>query len=149
MGPGAAVGIIRPPVPLAAPGHRTIRLAAVFAGGALGASGRYGLNREWPVQPGHWPWATFTANIAGAVLVGYLVTRLQERLAPSRGLRPFLVTGLCGGLTTFSTLQVEFVRLGHEGHPLLGLAYLCTSIACGAFAVACTTQLVRRAELSA
>jgi fluoride exporter len=121
----------------------------VFAGGALGAAARYGLNRAMPVSPGHWPWATFTANIAGAVLVGYLVTRLQERLAPSRGLRPFLVTGLCGGLTTFSTLQVEFVRLGHDGHPLLGLVYMCTSIACGAFAVACTTQLVRRAELSA
>jgi CrcB protein len=131
------------------PRPRTIRTAAVFAGGALGAVARYELNRAMPVTPGHWPWATFTANIAGAVLVGYLVTRLQERLAPSRGLRPFLVTGLCGGLTTFSTLQVEFVRLGHEGHPLLGLAYMCTSIACGAFAVACTTQLVRRAELSA
>ena len=121
----------------------------MFAGGALGAAARYGLNRAFPVTPGHWPWATFTANIAGAVLVGYLVTRLQERLAPSRGLRPFLVTGLCGGLTTFSTLQVELVRLGHQGHPLLGLAYLGTSIACGAFAVTCTTQLVRRAELAA
>ena len=50
----------------------------MFAGGALGAAARYGLNRAMPVTPGHWPWATFTANIAGAVLVGYLVTRLQD-----------------------------------------------------------------------
>ena len=46
-------------------------------------------------------------NILGAFLVGYFVTRLQERLPLSSYRRPLLGTGLCGGLTTFSTLQVE------------------------------------------
>jgi fluoride exporter len=56
---------------------------------------------------GHgWPWATFAANLVGTALLGYFVTRLQERLPPSTFRRPLLGTGLCGALTTFSTLQL-------------------------------------------
>jgi CrcB protein len=64
-----------------------------------------------PAHPGSWPWVTFTVNLAGCLLLGYLVTRLQERLpVTSRG-RPLLGTGVCGGLTTFSTFQLELLRM--------------------------------------
>ena len=62
-------------------------------------------------DPGRWPWPTFVANIVGAFLLGYFTTRLLERLPVSSYRRPLLGTGLCGGLTTFSTMQVETIRM--------------------------------------
>ncbi|HKI93233.1 MAG TPA: fluoride efflux transporter CrcB, partial [Gaiellaceae bacterium] len=85
---------------------------AIFAGGAAGALARAGLDRALPAGGGGWPWATFVVNVVGAALLGYFVTRLQERLSPSTFPRPLLGTGLCGALTTFSTFQVELIRLG-------------------------------------
>jgi len=115
-------------------------LAAIFAGGFLGAIARASLADAMPADPGTWPWATFIVNIFGACLLGYAVTRLQERLPLSAYRRPFIGTGVCGALTTFSTMQVELLRM-----PLgLATAYAATSIALGLFAVAAATNLVRR-----
>ena len=50
-------------------------LAAIFAGGAVGALGRAGLLQWIPPHAGRWPWATFTVNIVGAFLLGYFATR--------------------------------------------------------------------------
>jgi CrcB protein len=51
-------------------------LAAIFVGGPIGALARYGLAEALPHHRGAWPWATFAGNIAGALLLGYLTTRL-------------------------------------------------------------------------
>ena len=50
-------------------------------------------------------------NLAGTFLLGYSVTRLQERLPLSAYRRPFLGTGLCGAFTTFSTMQLEALTM--------------------------------------
>ena len=86
-------------------------LTAVFAGGAAGALARAEIVQALPSHPGRWPWATFAVNIAGALLLGYFTTRLQERLPLSSYRRPLLGTGFCGGLTTFSTILVRRARL--------------------------------------
>ena len=86
-------------------------LAAIFAGGFLGAIARAELVEALPHDPGEWPWATFLVNVAGAFMLGYFATRLQERLPLSAYRRPFLGTGLCGALTTFSTMQLELLRM--------------------------------------
>ena len=99
-------------------------LAAVFVGGALGTLARAALETLAAPDPGRWPWPTFTVNIVGAFLLGYFTTRLLERLPVSSYRRPLLGTGLCGGLTTFSTMQVETrqdarappLRLGRRLH---------------------------------
>ena len=62
-------------------------------------------------RPAEWPWATFLVNIVGAFPLGYFATRLQERLPLSAYRRPFLGTGFCGALTTFSTMQLELLRM--------------------------------------
>jgi fluoride exporter len=119
-------------------------LAAVFAGGALGTLARTGLSSLVVADPTRWPWPTFTVNIVGAFLVGYFTTRLLERLPLSSYRRPLLGTGLCGGLTTFSTMQLETLKMIE--HHCYGLAagYTFASIMLGLLAVYLATAVVRR-----
>jgi CrcB protein len=119
-------------------------LAAIFAGGCIGALARAGVSEAIAAHPDRWPWATFAVNVLGAALLGYFATRLQERLPPARYRRPFLATGICGALTTFSTLQVELVRMLDAGHAGLALAYALVSLAAGFVALALATSLTRR-----
>jgi CrcB protein len=123
-------------------------LAAIFLGGAIGALARYGLADALPHDPGTWPWATFAVNIAGALALGYLTTRLQERLPPSAYRRPLLGTGLCGALTTFSTMQVELLRMLDADNYTLAMTYALVSVLGGFLAVALVTNLVRRARVA-
>ena len=123
-------------------------LAAIFAGGFLGAIARAELVEALPHDPGEWPWATFVVNVAGAFLLGYFVTRLQERLPLSAYRRPFLGTGFCGALTTFSTMQLELLRMLDGSHVGLAAGYAAASIVAGFLAVAVATNLVRRARLT-
>ncbi len=124
-------------------------LAAIFAGGVAGALARALLVEAIPYTPGRWPWATFVANLAGAFLLGYFTTRLQERLPLSAYRRPFLGTGVCGALTTFSTMQLELLRMLDDGDAGLALAYAVVSVSTGFLAVAVATNLVRRARVAA
>jgi CrcB protein len=119
-------------------------IAAVFVGGAIGTVARAVLSTAFPVHGGQWPWPTFTVNIVGALLLGYFTTRLQERLPLSSYRRPVLGTGLCGGLTTFSTMQVEILTMLDGGHVALALAYAAASVGAGYAAVQIATGLVRR-----
>jgi len=82
--------------------------------------------------------------VVGAFLLGYFATRLQERLPLSAYRRPFLGTGICGGLTTFSTMQVEVLNMVDAGDPGLALGYVLASIVAGFAAVAVATAVVRR-----
>ena len=127
--------------------HDYRELAAVFAGGALGTLARTGLSSLLVAEPTRWPWPTFTVNIVGAFLVGYFTTRLLERLPLSSYRRPLLGTGLCGGLTTFSTMQVETVTMVEHHQYVLATGYSVASITLGLLAVYLATALVRRARV--
>ena len=122
-------------------------LVAIFAGGAAGALARAGLAEAFPAAPGHWPWTTFCVNVAGAFMLGYFATRHAERLPLTRYRRPFLGTGLCGALTTFSTVQVELLKMLDGRHYGLAAGYAGASIAAGFVAVALATSVVRRVRL--
>ena len=128
-------------------GHDNRELAAVFVGGALGTAARAGLATWMAPPPGHWPWATFIVNIVGAFILGFVTTRLLERLPLSAYRRPLLGTGLCGGLTTFSTMQVETVHMIQHHNYGLAVAYTLVSITAGLLAVYAATSLVRKVSL--
>lgn len=128
-------------------GHDNRELAAVFVGGAVGTGARAGLAALLPAHPGHWPWATFIVNIAGAFILGFATTRLLERLPLSAYRRPLLGTGMCGGLTTFSTMQVETLQMIEHREYQLAASYMVVSIAAGFVAVYAATALVRRVSL--
>jgi CrcB protein len=122
----------------------TAELVAIACGGAIGALARVGLAQALPAPAGTWPWATFAANMAGALLLGYFVTRLQERLPVTTLPRPLLATGLCGTLTTFSTVQIELVKMADRHEWGLASGYLLASVAGGYLAVFVSSAAVRR-----
>lgn len=137
------------PAPTISPptGHDRRELVAVFVGGAVGALLRAFLGTAVPVGPGDWPWATFIANIVAAFALGYATTRLLERLPTSSYRRPLIGTGLCGGLSTFSTVQVEVVRMLQAQAYVIAAAYVVTSLVAGLVAVHLATSLVRRVRV--
>ena len=116
----------------------------MFAGGALGTVARAGLSEAFPHGATSWPWPTFGVNVAAAFLLGYLVTRLQERLPPSSYRRPLLGTGLCGGLSTFSTVQVELLDMIDARAWALAIGYTVASVLAGYVAIHLATTVVRR-----
>lgn len=129
------------------PGRDYRELVAIFAGGALGTATRAVLSEVFPGDPTSWPWPTFVVNMVGSFLLGYFVTRLQERLPLSSYRRPLLGTGLCGGLTTFSTMQVETLKM--LDHHMYGLAaaYVLVSLIGGFMMIYIATMLVRRVRV--
>jgi CrcB protein len=129
------------------PPSRLLLLGGIFVGGACGALLRAGLAHVAPTRPGHWPWITFAVNVGGSFLLGFFATRLQERLPTSSYRRPLLGTGFCGALTTFSTFQIETIKLARSGDPVLAASYVTVSTAVGLCAVFAATQLVRRARV--
>jgi fluoride exporter len=120
-------------------------LAAVSAGGALGAVARYGLSVAWPHRPGTFPWATFVTNVSGCLLIGVLMVLVTEVSTAHRLLRPFLGTGVLGGYTTFSTYTVDIQRLAVAGAVGTGLVYLAATLAGALAAVHLGATLTRLA----
>ena len=119
------------------------RLAAIYVGGVVGALARVGLAQATPHGPGEWPWGTFAVNMAGALLLGYVVARLRDHPEDSIA-HPFLTTGVCGTLTTFATLQLELFEMVDGGHLALAAAYLGATLAAGYLCIRAGIALERR-----
>lgn len=122
-------------------------LAAIFVGGGVGTVLRIAVAQVAGGGDSGWPWATFAVNIVGAFVLGYAATRLQERLPLSSYRRPFLGTGICGGLTTFSTMQIELLRMIDDGRIGLAATYTVVSVIAGCVGVLAATSIVRRARV--
>ncbi len=134
--------------PLALPAHvrrgGAVLWLAIVAGGALGTLARFGVAEALPASSAGWSWATLTANVVGAAALGVIVVRLPSpACAPSR-LRAFLATGVCGGLTTFSTMQRELLAMIDAGHGALALSYAAASVVAGLLAVLVAVRLSAR-----
>jgi CrcB protein len=128
----------------------TAVLGVIAAGGAIGASARYGVGLGWPPAAGSWPWATMMINVVGCALIGVLMVLVSEVWSGQRLLRPFVGTGILGGFTTFSTYAVDLQRLLANGHPVTALGYLFATVI-GAIAAVwagthATRALVRRSR---
>ena len=102
----------------------------MLVGGAAGTLARAELAVALAVRSGQWPWATFAVNIVGALALGAVAALTQQ----GTGRRALLGAGLCGGLTTFSTLQLELLRMLDAGRGGLAVGYGAASIALGLLA---------------
>jgi fluoride exporter len=136
----AEVAELRPsPVPV---------LAAISAGGALGALARAGVAAAWPHSAAGFAWSTWVVNVTGCLLIGALMVVVTEVVPHRRLVRPFLGVGVLGGYTTFSTHVVDVQRAAAAGAPGTALADLAATCLAAVLAVwagsALATRLVRR-----
>jgi CrcB protein len=93
-----------------------VRWLILFAGGGLGAILRFAL-ALWVDQRAQveFPWGTLAVNVTGCFVIGLLATLADEHRLLTPALRLFLVAGVLGGFTTFSTFGLETVRLLEQG----------------------------------
>ena len=108
-----------------------IRFLAVAAGGAIGAMMRYGASLFISqLFQGPAPVATWTVNLLGCLLIGFLVPYLMT-IPASTPIQLFVLVGFLGSLTTFSTFSMESVVLWRDGQILLVLLNAVGSVAAG------------------
>ena len=105
---------------------------AVLAGAGLGGLARY-LAGTWIMAKygGRFPLGTFLINISGSFLIGVLMTILLERVQPHPYWRLFLVVGVLGGYTTFSSFEYETYQAVRDGERWMGLLYVTGSVVLG------------------
>lgn len=116
-------------------------VAAVLVAGAIGAVARYGVSRALASRPG-FPWAVLVVNVVGSALGG-VVLGLAEAGGLSAEWRLILLTGFCGGLTTFSTFSVESVQLLLEGRARVAVGSVAANLVLGVGAAAAGYLLTR------
>lgn len=119
------------------------RRLAVAIGGMAGGAARIGLSAAFN-DGGGLPWGTLAANLTGALLLGYLLTRFLQAAARTTLTIPLLCTGLLGSYTTFSAFSVETVQLAGRGQVGLAVAYAGGSVALGLAAAALGIRLAER-----
>ena len=91
---------------------------------------------------GRFPLGTFIVNISGSFLIGVLMTLFAERLLPHPNWRLFLVVGILGGYTTFSSFEYEAFQVVRSGARWMGIAYVAGSVLLGSFGVWLGTMLM-------
>lgn len=116
---------------------------AVAVGGAIGALARYSVDLLLPTATDEWPLATFIINLTGAFVLGCILEAATNYASDptasefSRRFRPFLITGVLGGYTTFSTFMVDAHGLVLSGRAPLALLYVFGSLVAGVILVMC------------
>jgi CrcB protein len=114
------------------------------AGGFLGTCGRYAVSvwmKRWATSP--FPWGTFTVNIVGCLLIGLLYGWVARHPQWPQSFSLLLITGFCGGFTTFSTFSDDFYLLLQQRQSLWAVVYPLSSLALGLAMVALGRALMR------
>jgi fluoride exporter len=102
----------------------------VIAGGVVGSLLRWAVALVLPAVDGGFPWPTLFANITGSFIIGLYagLTGPDGRLFVDPRTRQFVMTGICGGYTTFSGFAVEMLRFVESGDVWQAAVYLGTSV---------------------
>jgi CrcB protein len=121
-----------------------LNVLLVALGGGLGAASRYGVSLAAPPRAGEWPWATFTVNVAGSLLIGALAGWLATRGEAGEPWRLFLGVGVLGGFTTFSAYSLETLRMVERNDWLGASTYSLGSVIAGLAAVGLGLLIAKR-----
>ena len=119
-------------------------LLAVAAGGALGAAGRYtvGVVLTRAMGPG-FPWGTITVNVVGSILMGVLVALFALKANVGQTGQAFLMIGVLGGFTTFSSFSLDVVSLVERNAYGPAAAYIVGSVALSLLGIFAGLRLTR------
>lgn len=93
---------------------------------------------------GRFPLGTLVINVSGSFLIGIIMTLLTERLHPHPNWRLFLVVGILGGYTTFSSFEYETFQAVRDGSGWMAMLYVIGSVVLGYIGVWLGTMLVTR-----
>jgi CrcB protein len=119
-------------------------ILAVALGGAIGSVARYLFNIEATRQFGsNFPWGIFGVNIIGSFAIGILAALFAVRLNASQEFRSFLVTGVLGGFTTFSSFILDIGNMIERKQMAMAFAYALGSVGIGVLALFLALWLVR------
>jgi CrcB protein len=116
----------------------------VGLGGGLGSISRYLLQRWFAETYSHsFPWGTFAVNIIGCLLIGIIWGITFKSFDSNEHWKLFLMTGLCGGFTTFSAFTLEGIGLMREQKMGLFFSYAASSVILGLLATFAGMKLIR------
>ena len=116
----------------------------VGLGGGIGSIARYLCQRWFALNySSHFPWATFAVNITGCLLIGIFWGLSFKSFAENESWKLFLMTGLCGGFTTFSAFTLEGIGLLKEQRLFYFFSYVAASVLLGLFATYAGMKLIR------
>ncbi len=119
---------------------------AVALGGTLGALGRYGVNALiYSLAGGRLPLGTLLVNVLGSIAMGVFYVLIVERHIMPGPWREFIMIGLLGSFTTFSTFSLDSLALWEGGHAALAVGYVMLSVVlciAGALAAITVTRLL-------
>lgn len=103
----------------------------VFIGGGFGSILRYGISYFFQEKTLEFPIATFIANLIGSLIIGILLGISLTHTSMSQSMKLLLITGFCGGFTTFSTFSSESLFLLQNNMISTALLYIISSIILG------------------
>ena len=117
---------------------------AVAIGGALGSVARYALS-SWifDITSHKFPYATLIVNVAGSFVMGILFVVIVERAALPAEMRSLLMIGFIGAFTTFSAFSLDALGLWQNGHVLMSVIYMITTVILCLVAISTATWLTR------
>lgn len=104
----------------------------VAMGGAVGSAMRYLTSKviqDW--LPNAFPYGTFVVNLLGCLVIGILYGLVDQNMLGNNHLKLLLITGFCGGFTTFSTFSNESLSLVQQGHLSYAVLYVGGSVCLG------------------
>lgn len=112
------------------------KLLLVGAGGMLGSIARYITSKSIHEKVNAvFPFGTFTVNIAGSLVIGFLYAWLSRKTGGNESMKLLLGTGFCGGFTTFSAFAFENVDLLQQKLISTSVLYICLTLVIGFLAV--------------
>ena len=119
-------------------------IGAIALGGALGAVFRHGVNvAAFKVFGDGFPWGTLSVNVLGSFAMGILIAVFAHYWQPSPHVKVFLVTGLLGAFTTFSTFSLDISVMWERGALMPAAAYVMASLVLSVGALFLALALIR------
>ena len=109
-----------------------INIAAIFIGGGLGSLCRYGISKlSLSLFTNQFPLGTLISNVLSCIILALSVLYFNGKISGNMALKLFLITGFCGGFSTFSTFSFETVELIKTGNTAIALLNIAISVVVG------------------